>query len=178
MRISAFTAVLATIVLAAGCAHQSEPLGARTSLTVLADQSQLRVGVYDNRGILMAWFASKYNDIPGEQREYAQAKQASDEERMKEVVKFQQRLHFMGFGRAPVSELLKPIEDQLPALAKELGVDVIVFECNYSGDNVEIVDITLDLVMLYDPSPETIQSVKDVMMHDPVALEELAGDDH
>lgn len=178
MRISAFTAVLATIVLAAGCAHQSEPLAARTSLTVLADQSQLRVGVYDNRGILMAWFASKYNDVTAQQREYAQAKQAGDDERMKQVVKFQQRLHFMGFGRAPVSELLKPIEDQLPTLAKKLGVDVIAFECNYSGDNVEIVDITLDLVMLYDPSPETIKSVKDVMKHDPVALEELAGDDH
>ena len=66
----------------------------------------------------------------------------------------------------------------MPALAKKLGVDVIVFECNYFGDNVEIVDITLDLVMLYDPSPETIKSVKDVMKHDPVALEELTHDDH
>ena len=182
MRISAFTAVLATIVLAAGCAHQSEPLAARTSLAVLADQSQLRVGVYDNRGILMAWFASKYNDLANMRKEYEQAKLAGDDERVKELgamgPKLQRRLHFQGFGRAPVTELLAYVEDQLPALAKELGVDVIAFECNYSGDNVEIVDITVELVMLYDPSPETIKSVKDVMKHDPVALEELTHDDH
>ena len=177
MRIASFTAALATIVLAAGCAHQGEPLTTRPSLTVFPNQSQLRVGVYDNRGILMAWFASEYNDVAGQQREYAQAKEAGDDERASKVVKFQQRLHFMGFGRAPVSELLEPVKDQLPALAKELGVDVIAFECNYSGDNVEIVDITLDIVMLYDPSPETIKSVKDVMKHDPVALEELTHND-
>ena len=182
MRISAFTAVLATIVLAAGCAHQSEPLAVRASLTVLPDQGQVRVGVYDNRSICMAWFHSKYNDLAEKRKEYEQAKQAGDDERIKEFEalgpKLQRRLHFQGFGRAPVTELLAYVEDQLPALAKELGVDVIAFECNYSGDNVEIVDITLDLVMLYDPSPETIKRVKDVMKHDPVALEELTHDDH
>ena len=83
----------------------------------------------------------------------------------------------MGFGRAPVSELLKPIEDQLPALAKALGVDVIAFECNYFGDNVEIVDITLDLAKLYDPLPETMKGVREIMAQDPVALEELTHND-
>ena len=83
----------------------------------------------------------------------------------------------MGFGRAPVSELLKPIEDQLPSLAKALGVDVIAFECNYFGDNVEIVDITLDLAKLYDPLPETMKGVREIMAQDPVALEELTHND-
>lgn len=174
--------MLATIVLAAGCAHQSEPLVTRPSLTVLPDQGQVRVGVYDNRGILMAWFASKYNDLANMRKEYEQAKLAGDDERVKELgamgPKLQRRLHFQGFGRAPVTELLAYVEDQLPALAKELGVDVIAFECNYSGDNVEIVDITLDLAKLYDPSPETMRGVREIMAQDPVALEELAGDDH
>ncbi len=110
MRIASFTAALATIVLAAGCAHQGEPLTTRPSLTVFPNQSQLRVGVYDNRGILMAWFASEYNDVAGQQREYAQAKEAGDDERVKELgamgPKLQRRLHFQGFGRAPVTELL------------------------------------------------------------------------
>ena len=154
-----------------------DPLGCSNSTAAKEKTAVLRVGVYDNRGILMAWFASKYNVVEGQQREYALAKQAGDEKRMKKVVKFQQRLHFMGFGRAPVSELLKPIEDQLPALAKALGVDVIAFECNYFGDNVELVDITLDLTKLYDPSPETMKGVREIMAQDPVALEELTHND-
>jgi len=86
-----------------------DPLGCSNGATAKEKTAVLRVGIYDNRGILMAWFASKYNDVAGQQREYAQAKLAGDDERMKKVVKFQQRLHFMGFGRAPVLELLKPI---------------------------------------------------------------------
>ena len=184
MKISGFTAALATLLLAASCAQQGEPLATRTSLTVLPDQGHLRVGVYDNRGILMAWFASKYNDLALADlgKEYEQAKLAGDDERVKELEamgpKIQRRLHFQGFGRAPVTELLAHIEDQLPALAKELGIDVIAFECNYLGPDVEKIDITLDLAKLYDPSPETMKMVREIMDQDPIALEELAGDDH
>jgi hypothetical protein len=184
MRIFASTAVLATIVLAAGWAQQGEPLTASPSLTVLAGQGPVRVGVYDNRGILLAWFASKYNDLALADlgKEYEQAKLAGDDERVKELEamgpKIQRRLHFQGFGRAPVTEQLAHIEDQLPALAKELGIDVIAFECNYLGPDVEKIDITLDLVKLYDPSPETMKMVREIMDQDPIALEELTNDDH
>ena len=181
MRVSAFTAALATILLAASCAQRGEPLATRPSLTVLPDQGQVRVGVYDNRGILMAWFASKYNDLADMRKEYEQAKLAGDDERVKELgamgPKLQRRLHFQGFGRAPVTDLLAHVEDQLPALAKKLGIDVIAFECNYLGPDVEKVDITLDLVKLYEPSPETMKMVREIMAQDPVALEELTHDD-
>ena len=169
--------ICCTIALLFAAMGAIDPLGCSNGAAVKEKTAVLRVGIYDNRGILMAWFASKYNDVAGQQSEYAQAKLAGDDERMKKVVKFQQRLHFMGFGRAPVSELLKPIEDQLPALAKALGVDVIAFECNYFGDNVEIVDITLDLAKLYDPLPETMKGVREIMAQDPVALEELTHND-
>ncbi len=168
--------VFVSVMLALGLAPQA-PAGK-------PDAAKLRVGVYDSRGILMAWFHSEYNDLAlaDLMKEYEQAKQAGDEERVKELgamgPRIQRRLHFQGFGRAPVTELLTHVEDQLPALAKELGVDVIAFECNYSGDNVEVVDITLDLIMLYDPSPETIKMIKEVMKQDPIALEELTDDDH
>lgn len=165
--------VFASVILALGLAPQA-PAGEQ-------DAAKLRVGVYDNRGILMAWFDSEYNDLSELRKELEQATQAGNDERVKELQalgpKLQRRLHFQGFGRAPVTELLAHVEDQLPDLAKELGVDVIVFECNYAGDDVEIVDITLDLVKLFNPSPETIKSVKSVMDHDPVALEDLMDDD-
>lgn len=168
--------VLGSVMLALGLAPSAP--------AEIPDTAKLRVGVYDNRGVLMAWFHSEYNDLDlaDKRKDYEKAKQAGDDERVKELAaigpKLQRRLHFQGFGRAPVTKLLAQVEDQLPALAKALGVDVIAFECNYLGDNVEIVDITLDLAKLYNPTPETMKMVREAMEGEPIALEELTDDDH
>ncbi len=169
------TLVIVSVMLALGLAPHAP--------AAPQDAAKLRVGVYDNRAITGAWFHSQYNDLmENSRKEYAQAKEAGDEERMKEIQAqgpvVQRRLHFQGFGRAPVTDLLRPIEDQLPALAKRLGVDVIAFECNYAGENVQVVDITLDLVKLYDPTPDTLTGCREIMEQDPVPLEELTDDDH
>ncbi len=166
--------VFASVMLALGLAPQP---------TVSQDSAKIRVGVYDNRGVAIAWFHSEHNDLlKNSQEEYAAATEAGDEKRMKENQAqgpvLQRRLHFQGFGRAPVTELFAPVEYQLPALAKKLGVDVIAFECNYSGDNVEVVDITLDLAALYHSTPQTLKMVKGIMEQEPVALEALTDDDH
>ena len=174
--------VFVCVMLALGLAQQA--LSASPATGTVSGSAKLRVGVYDNRGIALAWFHSKYNDLAlaDLRKEYEQAKQAGDDERIKELEalgpKIQRRLHFQGFGRAPVTDLLAHVEDQLPALAKKLGIDVIAFECNYLGPDVEKVDITLDLAKLYDPSPETMKMVREIMPQDPVALEELTNDDH
>ncbi len=174
--------VFVCVMLALGLTPQAPSTSPATGKD--SGSVKLRVGVYDNRGIALAWFHSEYNDLDlAEMRiEYEQAKQAGDDERIKELEalgpKLQRRLHFQGFGRAPVTELLAQVKDKLPTLAKELSVDVIAFECNYLGPDVEKVDITLKLVALFDPSPETIKMIKLGMELDPIALEELTDDDH
>ena len=172
--------VFVCVMLSLGLAPQAPSTSPATEM--VSGSVKLRVGVYDNRGIALAWFHSKYNDLAEMRIEYEQAKQAGDDERIKELEalgpKLQRRLHFQGFGRAPVTKLLAQVKDKLPALAKEVSVDVIAFECNYLGPDVEKVDITLELVALFDPSPETIKMIKFAMENDPIALEELTDDDH
>lgn len=169
--------IVVTLALIPGVSSHA-PATASANAAV-SGSAKIRVGVYDNRAILMAWFDSKYNDLAELREELERAKQAGDDERVNELEAYgpvlQRRIHFQGFGRAPVTELLAHVEDRLPALAMDLGVDVIAFECNYAGDDVEVVDITLALVGLYDPSPETIRTVKSILKKDPVALEELTS---
>lgn len=171
--VSILAVVSATLVL--GLGPPPPPTGADPA------PAKLRVGVYDNRGIAIAWFHSEYNDLGELRKEYERAKQAGDEERVKELEelgpKLQRRLHFQGFGRAPVTELLEHVKDQLPGVAEETGVDVIAFECNYLGPDVEKIDITLELVALYDPTPETLKTVRELIEQDPVALEDLRDED-
>jgi predicted CoA-binding protein len=65
------------------------------------------------------------------------------------------------------------VKDRLPALAKELGVGVIAFECNYLGPNVEQLDITVDMVKLYNPSDQTMKWVREAMKARPIGLDEI-----
>ncbi len=147
-------------------------------------QAKLRVGVYDSRAIAIAYAPSEYNPVAEMMGEMKKAKEAGDIERIKELEEWgprhQRQLHRQGFGRVPVTDLLEHVKDRLPEVAKAAGVDVIAFECNYIGSDVEKIDITRELVMLFDPSDKVLGWVEQLGDHDPVDLDELEnlGHDH
>src|SRR5262245_13665613 len=100
------------------------------TVAVLAARSQggddpksakIRIGVYDNRGIALAFFASRFNPIAEKKAAYEKAKAAGDQAKMKELEtwfpQFQRQLHFQTFGRAPVDGLLEPVKEQIAKLA-------------------------------------------------------------
>lgn len=140
----------------------------------------IRVGTYDNRAIAIAYAPSKYNPVPEKMKEYKSAKEAGDEERMKELEawgeKQQRKLHRQGFGRVPVDDLLAHVNDRLPEVARSTGVDIIAWECNYVADNVEVVDVTTELVKLFDPSEKTLNFVKQLEGQPPVAPDKIEQD--
>ncbi|MCA9246843.1 MAG: hypothetical protein KDA42_06995, partial [Planctomycetales bacterium] len=106
------------------------------------------------------------------------AKAAGDAEKVKELEawgqEFQRQLHFQGFGRAPVDDLLAPLAAEIRAFAASRHLAVIVMSCDYVSDEVELVDVTDDLVKLYDPSPQTLKTVAEIRAVKPVALTKLA----
>ena len=165
------TVVLVTVTLAVALGMGGQ------MLQDTDDAAKLRVGVYDSRAIAIAYAHSEFMPMAAKMEAYQQAKQAGDEERVKQLeewgAKHQRQLHRQGFGRVPVTNLLEHVEHRLPDLARELSVDVIAFECNYLGANVEEVDITLDLVKLYDPSERTMKMVRETLKIDPVDLDEI-----
>ena len=141
------------------------------------------MGTYDTRGVAIAYAASKYNPVGEKQAEHEKAKAAGDTARMHELEqwgeKHQRQLHRQGFGRVPVGDLLEPVKDRLAAVAAKAGVEVIASSCDYSSGNVETIDITLQLVALYDPSEQTLRYAKEIT-HQPVvdldALESARDD--
>jgi len=141
----------------------------------------IRIGTYDNRAVTIAWFHSEYNDLSTLRQQLAEAEAAGDEARVAELrelgPKLQRRLHLQGFGRAPVTDLLEPVEDRLVEVARAVGVDAIVFECNYAGEGVEVVDVTDALVKLFNPPAEALKTIGELLKQDPVPLEDLK-DEH
>lgn len=83
--------------------------------------------------------------------------------------------HSQAFGTAPVHDLLRFIKMRLPQIAKEVGVDVIMskWEFDYLSPNAEVRDVTMLLVKAYEPKPELIASIHELMNTQPLTPEEI-----
>jgi hypothetical protein len=140
--------------------------------------SKIRIGTYDNRGVAIAFAASRFNPAAEKRAAYEKAKAAGDQASIKELEawgpRYQRQLHFQGFGRAPVDDLLEPVKEGLARLARDKRLAAISMHCDFTSDEVELVDITEEIVRLYDPSEKTLKTVRDIRKVKPIRLSELA----
>ncbi len=144
-----------------------------------ADQERtvVRIGTYDSRAIAIAYAPSKYNPVRQKMKAFEQAKTAGDEKQMKELEgwgqKHQRQLHRQGFSFVPVNDLLQHVAERLPEVAKTANVVSIVRACDYVDDSVQVVDITDQLVKLFDPSEKTLNNIRLIREKPPVDLDEV-----
>ena len=163
-------AVTTTLVLAA---ISSEPEPAPEP------DPRVRIGVYDSRAIAIAWARTEHNPVGEKMAEHREAEAAGDEDRVADLEAWgemhQRKLHFQGFGRYPVDEYLKPIEDEMAKLMEEKDLDAIVWMCHARGEHVETVDITLDLVDLYEfrGRDRVVAWIEQLQEHEPADFETL-----
>jgi hypothetical protein len=140
--------------------------------------NKVRIGTYDNRSVAVAYAASKHNPVKEKWASYEKAKTADDKAKIKELQTWgeehQKLLHFQGFGRVPVSDLLDPVKDQVRDLAKKKGLAAVTMACDFVDANVEVVDVTEDLVKLYEPSERTLKMARGVRNAKPLDLVELS----
>lgn len=143
-----------------------------------APPSKTRIGTYDNRAIAVAYAPSRFNPVKHKMAEYEAAKAAGDDKKVKQLEQWgqqQQRLlHFQGFGRVPVDDLLAHVRDGVAQLAKDKHLAAIVMDCDHVAENVEVVDVTADLVELFDPSDKTRKMAARIKDAEPVSLLILA----
>ena len=139
--------------------------------------TKVRIGTYDNRAIAIAFVASQFNPTAEKKLAYDKAKAAGDTAKMKELEawgsQYQRQLHFQGFGRVPVEDLLEPVKRQLSKIARDRQLAAITMSCAFTGEQVELVDVTDDLVKLYDPSEKTLQTVREIRKLKPIKLAEI-----
>ena len=147
-----------------------------------ADKKKLlRVGVYDSRGIAIAYGNSEYmsNILRDKQAALEQAKKDGDMEKVKEIEAWgpehQAKMHLQGFGTAPVHEYLDCVKDKLPKVAEAMGVDVVVskWELDYLGSDAETVDVTMELAKLFEPKEKAYQWIQQLKDKAPISTEQL-----
>ena len=143
------------------------------------EKTKVRVGIFDSRAVAVAYAHSEWNGIDAKMAEMEKAKAAGDTKKIKELEAWgpaqQAKLHKQGFGTAPVQDLLKHIKGDIPKIAKEAGVDIIIskWDVVYQNPSIELVDITNEIVKPFNPSEKTLKSIRSNQTHPPVAEEVL-----
>lgn len=155
-----------------------------TRAPIIADEdvtsTKIRIGTYDNRAIAIAFAASPFNPVKAKMEAYEKAKADGDQQQMKELEawgkKLQRQLHRQGFSTVPVSDLLQHVRGKLPDVAKTMNVVAIVRASDYAAPGVELVDVTDELVELFDPSEKTLKNIQSIRPKAPVDLDEIDHD--
>ena len=141
----------------------------------------IRVGTFDSRAVAVAYIRSELfgQSLKETTKELQDAKSAGNQAKVKqlesELKATQERAHLQGFGTASVANILEQIKDQLPAIAKEAGVDVLIskWDVAYQASSTELVDVTDQMIKPFKPNEKTLQIIQDLKKHEPVSLEEL-----
>ena len=166
MFLSAFLVLGSGAVLGIGWASEDTPKG-----------QKIRIGTYDSRAIAIAYAHSAFNPVKEKWAAYQKAKAAGDHAKMKELEAWgeqhQRLLHFQGFGRVPVDDLLAPVKDKVARLIRERRLAAITMSCGFTSGEVELVDVTDGLVKFYDPSEKTLKRVRAVRGAKPVPLTQI-----
>ena len=161
-------------------------IGGLVTLSMLATLSPaeetLRVGTFDSRAIAIAYARSgefgQY--ISSLKEKHKKAKEEGDEKLAEELealgVSTQQVMHQQGFSIASVADILEKVKAELPKIAEDAGVDIIVskWEVVYRNPSIEIVDVTSHLVKLFNPDERTLKMIiEDLAKQAPLPLIEL-----
>jgi NAD(P)H-dependent flavin oxidoreductase YrpB (nitropropane dioxygenase family) len=178
MKTKTFRRLVGYISAAALCVWMSAPALAQSQT------NKLRIGVYDSRAIAIAYgnSAEFQQSLKSIHAEYNKAKEEKNDKRMKEIeaqMKLgQRRLHEQGFSTGSVAGFMVKIKDSLPVVAKKAGVQIIVskWELNHRSPDVEVVEVTDELVALFHPSEKVLGWVKDLKSHPPLPIEEITDD--
>ena len=111
--------------------------------------------------------------------EHKKAEAAGDTKRVAELKKWgeegQEAAHRQGFGNEPIDNVLERIEKNLPEIAESAGVDILVskWEIAYQDKSAKFVDVTWEMVNLFEPNEATVKIIKEVIEMEPVPLDQL-----
>jgi hypothetical protein len=142
---------------------------------------KFRVGIFDSRAIAVAYVLSDLGakDRANLMTKYEKAKADKTEKVTQEYEiegKAQEQVaHLQGFSTASVMGLLEKVKDELPKVAKEAGVDMILseWEVAFKNSEIETVDVTMALVKLFKPRETAFKTIEQLRKQQPLPLLDL-----
>jgi hypothetical protein len=143
--------------------------------------TNLKIGTYDSRVVVIAYTRSDYfvQQQMKSRKEGNELMQSNDTvkkiEAFYKVLTEQYLLHQRGFSNGSSASILTLVKDKLPVVAKDAGVSAIIskWELTFVDPSAEIVDITMSIARLYNPTGDFEKIATGLAKMDPVPLEDL-----
>lgn len=145
-------------------------------------QPAIKIGTYDSRIIALAWSRTDYlkQHMMKFSMQMDSAQKAHDSARVKEltvgIMSYQHLLHLVVFSNGSAGFIMALVKDKLPELAKTTGVSVILskWELNYSDPSFEVVDLTNQVVQLFQPKENIDKTAAEISNLQPGPIDEFA----
>ena len=142
-----------------------------------------RIGTFDSRCVAIAYGRTDFlKNISDLREQHAKASVEGNEVKVKELEKLGPTLQFImhqqGFSTGSVINIMERIKDRLPAIAKENNVKMILskWELFYHDETLEIVDITDQIVKLFNLDEQSLKIVEEIRKMEPVPIEQISND--
>ena len=132
----------------------------------------ITVGTYDSRCLAIAYYNSEaFDEVMRLQEDrYEEVLETGSTEEIAEfeasMEEMQHQAHLQSFSTGSVDNIISVIYLDLPVIAEEMGVDLIVssWDLAYIGDDVTTVNVTDAMVDLLSPSDEVLEILEQVKM--------------
>jgi hypothetical protein len=123
--------------------------------------AKVRVGTYDSRAVAVAYArsAASAESLKKLQARLDQAVAKNEKGAKERIARAADRrqwlAHRQAFGNASVDDAMRAVKDKLPGVARQMGVEAIVYEPDFASEQVELVDCTAEVVALFNPDDRT-----------------------
>jgi len=142
-----------------------------------------RIGTFDSRCIAIAYGRTDFlKNIGDLRKEHEKAKTEGNEEKVKELEKLgpnlQLIMHQQGFSTGSVINIMEKIKDKLPAIAEKNNIKLILskWELFYHDESLELVDITDQIVDLFNLDEQSRNIIEEIKKMEPVPIEQISYD--
>lgn len=151
-----------------------------SNVTAQIKSEPLKLGTYDSRIVTLAYSRSEhFTKVMNEMKESEAIMQSNDTakkiETIYKIFTKQYIMHQQVFSSGSSAFILDLVKDKLPQVAKDAGVFAIVskWELTFVDPNVEVIDLTMPVSKLFNPSGDFDQMVPQMQAQAPIPLEEF-----
>jgi hypothetical protein len=151
-----------------------------SNVTAQIKSEPLKLGTYDSRIVTLAYSRSEhFSKVMNEMKESEAIMQSNDTakkiETIYKIFTKQYIMHQQVFSSGSSAFILDLVKDKLPQVAKDAGVFAIVskWELTFVDPNVEVIDLTMPVSKLFNPSGDFDQMVPQMQAQAPIPLEEF-----
>jgi hypothetical protein len=143
---------------------------------ITSASAKQKIGIYDSRLVAVAYANSEQfqAETKTAMEAYQKAIESKDSLSMKKIESeralMQRIFHDKGFGKGSVAEYLENKEDIFRALATKFDLISIVskWELNYHSDDIELIDITIDLLKELKANEKVLKMYETMKSNPPV----------